>query len=104
VSQAKLRELGTVGFWHDKKNLIIVGPTGCGKTQLAIAVGRAACQHKLSVMFFSINRLFEEVSANRASGTLLAWLKKLLKYDVLILDDCRVSRGDFTPSSSQNRT
>jgi len=87
LTKTKVRELATLGFWHAKKNLIIVGQTGSGKTQLSIALGRVACQLQLSVLFLPVNQFFEEALANRASGKIIPWRKKLEKYDIIILDD-----------------
>ena len=65
VSKSKIRDLATLGFWNLKKNLIIVGSTGSGKTQLSIAIGRSACQLGLSVLFVSVQQLLEEASAQK---------------------------------------
>ena len=87
LSKTKIRELAALGFWHERRNLIILGQTGSGKTQLSIAIGRAACQMQLSVLFLSVNQFFDEALANRASGKTLPWIRKLKKYDVIIFDD-----------------
>lgn len=87
ISKSKLRELASISFWDSKKNLIIVGATGCGKTQLAMALGRAACHHQLQVSFFSTNLLFEEMRAQRNSGKFLSWSKNIRKSDIIIFDD-----------------
>lgn len=87
LTKTKIRELATLGFWQAKKNLIIMGQTGSGKTQLSIALGRVACQMQLSVLFMPVNQFFEEALANRASGKMIQWKKKIEKHDVIILDD-----------------
>lgn len=87
ISKTKLRELATLGFWQAKKNLIIVGQTGSGKTQLSIALGRVACQMQLSVLFLPVNQFFEDALANRASGKMIVWMKRIKKFDIVILDD-----------------
>jgi DNA replication protein DnaC len=87
ITKTKLRELAELGFWRLKKNLIIVGSTGSGKTQLSIALGRAACQMELSVLFVSVQQLLEEAAAERAAGRIQKWARKMKKYDVMILDD-----------------
>jgi DNA replication protein DnaC len=87
LTKTKIRELASLGFWHAKKNLIIVGQTGSGKTQLSIALGRAACQMQLRVLFLSVNQFFEEASAQRASGKFILWKRKMETYDIIILDD-----------------
>ena len=87
VTKTKLRELANMNVWNSKKNLILVGPTGCGKTQLSIALGRAACQLSLTVLFVSVEQMFQEAQSEKASGTYAKWSRKMKKFDVLILDD-----------------
>jgi DNA replication protein DnaC len=87
ISKQKIKEFLKLGFWADKKNLVFVGQTGAGKTQLAISIGRVACASGLSVAFISTNRLFEESQAVRASGKYLSWFKQLCKNDIIIFDD-----------------
>jgi len=79
VSKSKIRDLATLGFWNLKKNLIIVGSTGSGKTQLSIAIGRSACQLGLSVLFVSVQQLLEEAAAERAAGKFQKWARKTHK-------------------------
>lgn len=87
LSSAKLKELSLLNFYHNKQNLLILGSTGVGKTHLAIALGRILCQEQASVNFFSVNLFFETIQAEKAAGRYLAFLKKIAKIDVLILDD-----------------
>jgi DNA replication protein DnaC len=87
VSKGKLRELGTLAFHQDRKTLVLVGGTGCGKTHLAIAIGRMACQHQLSVRFLSVQSFLEEIPAKRAAGQFLTWIRTLARQDILIFDD-----------------
>lgn len=87
VAAARLRELATLGFYHRRDNLLIYGKTGEGKTQLGISIGRRLCQDGIATTFFSVNLLFEEVQAERAAGSYLAFVRKLTKSRVLILDD-----------------
>jgi DNA replication protein DnaC len=87
ITKTKLRELSTLNFWHSRKNLIIIGATGSGKTQLSIALGRVACQNQLSVMFISVCQLFEEMRAQRNAGKYLSWAKSVKKFDIIVFDD-----------------
>jgi len=87
LTKQRLREMGALGFFHAKENLIILGRTGEGKTHLAVSLGRRLCQENQSVAFLPVNRFFEEVLAARTSGKYLGYLKKLSQTQVLLLDD-----------------
>lgn len=87
LTRPKIRELSALGFLHNKENLLILGKTGEGKTHLAIAIGKRLCSEGHKTLFLPVNFFFEEISAARASGKYLAYLKTLIKKDVLVLDD-----------------
>lgn len=87
IGKAKLKDLAGLNFYKSKQNLIVLGKSGEGKTQLVNAVGRRLCYDGVKTFFYSTNLLFEEFAAERSAGTYLRMLKKLNKADVLILDD-----------------
>lgn len=68
-------------------NLLITGPTGCGKSFLACAIGNQACRQNLSVKYLRVPRFFEELAIAHADGSYGKLLLQLLKVDLLILDD-----------------
>jgi len=76
------------GDWLIKKrNLLITGPTGCGKTYLACAMGHYACHQGSSVRYYRATRLFEMLTIAHGDGSYLKIINQLAKVDVLILDD-----------------
>lgn len=87
LSKARLKELAQGHFYERKENLIVAGPTGVGKTHLAIALGRLLCSTEVSVVFYSTNILFEQLTAEKTQGKYLQALQRLSKIKVLILDD-----------------
>lgn len=87
LTKAKLKELSLLSFQKNKQNLIILGKTGEGKTQLGISIGRKACSEGQSVAFLPVNLMFEEVLAARAAGRLLGYLHRLNQTQIIILDD-----------------
>ena len=87
LTKAKIKELSLLSFQKNKQNLIVLGRTGEGKTQLAISIGRKACREGQSVAFLPVNVMFEEVLAARAAGRFLGYLHRLNQTQVLILDD-----------------
>lgn len=76
------------GEWIAKKqNLIITGPTGCGKTYLACAMGHHACHHDYSVRYYRASRLFEALTISHGDGSYLKLINQIAKADLLIIDD-----------------
>lgn len=82
-----LRTLATNGYLLDGTNLVIMGPTGVGKTYLATALGNTACRAGHSTLFYRMNNLIENFQLARAKGTYLNLLKRLAGCELLILDD-----------------
>jgi DNA replication protein DnaC len=87
ITKNKLRELSLLNFYHNKENLIIVGQTGVGKTQLGIAIGKRICQEGLEVHFLSVNLAFEDIRIQKMSGKYIPLIKKINKASLIILDD-----------------
>lgn len=76
------------GEWIRKKhNLLITGPTGCGKTYLACAIGHHACHQGYSVRYFRATRLFEAFTIAHGDGSYLKLIAQLAKANLLIIDD-----------------
>lgn len=69
------------------QNCIITGPTGVGKSYLACALAQKACRDGYRTMYFYAPKLFRELLAGQADGSLPALLKKLAKARLLVIDD-----------------
>lgn len=87
ISKTQLKKLESLDFIDQTQNIIIFGPTGVGKSFLAQAIGFKGCQQAMDTKFYSINKLFLEAEAQAACGNTLAFLKKIRKQKILILDD-----------------
>ena len=79
--------LGTLEFIKKNENVIITGASGVGKSYLAQALGNQACLMGLKVLYVNTSRLFSKLKLSKVDGTYLKELKKLMKTDLLILDD-----------------
>jgi DNA replication protein DnaC len=64
-----------------------MGPVGVGKTFLATALGHIAVRRKRSVHFERADHLFKRLRIARLDNSLDAEIRKLLRVDVLIIDD-----------------
>lgn len=79
--------LSTMDFMTKKENIILTGASGVGKSYLAQALGHQACLMGNKVMYTNTARYFTKLKLAKVDGTYITELKKLLKMDLLILDD-----------------
>lgn len=100
IDKKLMVELSTAKFINDGLNILIMGPTGVGKTHLATALGNAVCRAGLTTLFYPINLLVEKLLLSRAQGNYLHLLKRLGSADLLILDDFGIK--PLTPTSFQD--
>ena len=76
------------GEWIERgQTVLIVGPTGVGKTWLACALAQRACRLGHSALYARLPRLLEELRIARGDGTHKRRLLALAKLDCLVLDD-----------------
>jgi DNA replication protein DnaC len=76
------------GEYLDKQeNILIVGPSGTGKTHLATALGMAACGQGKKVRFFRVTELITLLLEAKEERQLLRIRQQLGKLDLLILDE-----------------
>lgn len=87
LDKKQVNDLATGRYIESGINILILGPTGVGKSFIASALGNAACRSGKSVIFCRMNTLAEKLTISRAQGIYLTYLKKLSKVDLLILDD-----------------
>lgn len=99
LSPQAVRELLTGRFVEEKRNVILVGRPSTGKTTVAQAIGRAACRRGFCVYYTPLVELLESIYAARLDGTYRKVLKRLLRPDLLILDD-----AGFSTLSPDNAT
>ena len=87
LNKASVLELARGQWIHQHMNLLITGPTGCGKSYLACAIAHKACLTGFTSRYYRLPRLWHELKVAKADGTYINWLSQLAKIDLLILDD-----------------
>jgi DNA replication protein DnaC len=74
--------------WIQKyQNVIISGPTGVGKTFLACALAQKACRQGYRAFYIRLPKLLYHLAITKADGSYPKTMKKLLRTQVLVLDD-----------------
>lgn len=87
LDRRSILELGQSTWIPSRHNLLILGPTGSGKSYLASAFGVAAARNGYTVRYHRTSRLLHTLSVTRQDGTLINLLRSLAKTQLLILDD-----------------
>ena len=70
-----------------RENVILLGPSGVGKTHVALALGLAACQKGLGVRFATAPHLVHELIEARDEKRLLRLQAQLARVNLLIVDE-----------------
>lgn len=87
IGVKRIKALASCRFIERGEGVFLMGPTGTGKTHLAKALAHQACRMMFSVAFYSFHQLFAELAAADLQNRLQVILKRLLKVDLLVIDD-----------------
>jgi DNA replication protein DnaC len=99
LDKAMMASLATCGWISRHQNLLVLGPTGVGKTWVGCAIGHQACRIGMTVAFHRLSDLFDEIAEAHHDGTLPKLKLALAKPNLLILDDFGI--GDMSTSAAQ---
>lgn len=69
------------------QNVLITGPTGCGKTYLGCVLATQACKLGYSVRYFRTSRLLDSLAIAHGDGRFTRMINQIAKTDLLVLDD-----------------
>lgn len=87
INRQQILHLASCEYIRRKRNVLICGPSGVGKSHVAQSLAHEACRQGFDVLFVSAHKMLQHLHGGRADGT---WEKRLAVYlrpDLLILDD-----------------
>lgn len=87
VNRQLVYDLATGSFIRDKRNVLLCGPTGVGKSHLAQALSHEACRRGFDVVFTDAYKMLRHLQAGRADGTDDKRLAAYTRVDLLVIDD-----------------
>ena len=87
INRMQVENLFQLGFLQTHANVVLLGPTGVGKTHLACALGHAACLQRHPVLFASAIDIVNRLSAAQSAGQLAAELKRFESPRLLLIDE-----------------
>jgi DNA replication protein DnaC len=87
LDRQQVLSLGNCAWIGQRHNLILVGPTGIGKTYLACAFVERACRKGFTAHYLRAPRLLHSLAVARADGSLGRLLTRLARLDLLAIDD-----------------
>ncbi len=82
-------ELASCNYIPHARNVILVGPTGAGKSYLAQALGQSACRRFLSTRYVQLPDLLDELkmAGEKSTEAFHRLRKQLVAVSLLIIDE-----------------
>jgi len=87
LDRAYILRLGTGGYIEQKRNIIVMGATGSGKTFIACAFGKAAIRAFYSVRYVRLTDMLHELASARSMGEYQKAIRQFKQVHLLILDE-----------------
>lgn len=87
LDKSLMAQLASCHWLAQHHNILITGPTGCGKTFLACALAHKACREGYTVRYLRLPRFFQDLQIAKGDGRYSKLLTALAKIDLVVLDD-----------------
>ena len=87
LSKEHILQLSSGDYIAQAQNVIILGPTGEGKSFIASALGHQACMQGFKTCYASTYKFFSNLKMAKADGSYQKLIKRIEKQQLLILDD-----------------
>jgi len=87
LDRALFLKLAACDWIAERRNLLVTGASGLGKSWLACALGHKACRENISVLYARVPRLFADLAIAHGEARYARLLRSLARVKLLILDD-----------------
>ena len=87
LDRALFLKLAACDWIAERRNLLVTGASGLGKSWLACALGHKACRENISVLYTRMPRLFADLAIAHGDARYARLLRSLARVKLLILDD-----------------
>ena len=87
INRQQILDFTTLRFIELQENIVFLGPSGVGKTNLATSIGIAAAKRRTSTYFIKCNNLIMNLKKAQLENRLENRLKHYAKYKLLIIDE-----------------
>jgi DNA replication protein DnaC len=91
LKRAQIDQLRASDWIGQHRGCLITGPTGCGKTYLACALGHQACRDGHRTLYCYAPKLFRDLQVAHADGSLAKRLKQFSRTQLLLIDDLGIA-------------
>jgi DNA replication protein DnaC len=91
LDRTQMRQLARCEWIRQKENLLVVGPTGTGKTYIACALANQACREGFNAMYTRLPNLLADIETARAERKYRTFMKRLSRTNLLVIDDWGLS-------------
>jgi len=87
ITEKQFERLCEGEFLKEATNIVFFGEFSVGKTHLALALGYRLCQKGYRCLFTSTNTLIEHMLLAKKTQTILKFMKKLDRFDLIVCDE-----------------